>query len=110
MVSAKKRIVLARPIFKHRRPAELAAPDDDGFIEQAALLEVEQERRRGAVGLVAPVDEPVQQPFARAGAVGIPSPVKQLHEPHPAFDEPARQQAVVGEGGLARFGAVEGVD
>ncbi len=36
----------------------------------------------------------------------VPGLVKQLDEAHAALDQPARQQAVVGERRLARLGAV----
>ena len=37
----------------HRRAAELAAPDDERVVEQAALLQVLDERRAGLVGVAA---------------------------------------------------------
>jgi hypothetical protein len=39
-------------------------------------------------------------------AVVVPVGVIELHEPHAALDQPAGQQAVVGERRLARLGAV----
>ena len=37
----------------------------------------------------------------------VPVGVVELHEPHPALDQPPRQQAVIRERRLARLGAVE---
>ena len=42
-----------------------------------------------------------------AAAVVVPVVVVELHEPHAALDQPAGQQAVVGERRLARLGAVQ---
>ena len=35
----------------HRRAAELAAPDDERVVEQAALLEIADQRRAATVGV-----------------------------------------------------------
>ena len=40
------------------------------------------------------------------GAVEVPAPVEELHEAHALLDQPAGEQAVVGEARLARLGAV----
>jgi hypothetical protein len=37
-------------VLNHRRPAELAADDDERIFEQAALLEVFEQRRDGPIG------------------------------------------------------------
>ena len=89
------------PALHHRRAAELAAPDDERVVEQAALLEVLDQRRRGLVGVLAVLLEVVDQV-----AVLVPRLVEELHEPHAALDQPAGEQAVVGERRLARLGAV----
>ena len=85
----------------HRRPAELAAPDDQRVVEQPALLQVLDQRGAGLVGVLAVLLEVVDQV-----AVLVPGLVEDLHEPHAALDQPAGQQAVVGERRLARLGAV----
>ena len=41
-------VVAAVALFAHRRAAELAAPDDERLVEQAALLEVLRAGRRSA--------------------------------------------------------------
>ena len=85
----------------HRRAAELAAPDDQRLVEQAALLEVLDQGGAGLVGVVAVLLEVVDQV-----AVLVPGFVEELHEAHAPLDQPAGQQAVVGERRLARLGAV----
>ena len=50
----------------HRRAAELAAPDDQRVVEQAALLEVLDQRGAGLVGVLAVLLE-VLRPGCRAG-------------------------------------------
>ena len=94
----------------HRRAAEFAAPDHERGVEQAALLEIPHERGRGAIGLEAELGDFRRDVGADAGAVGVPAAVIELHEPHAALDQAARQQAVVGERHLARLRAVQRVD
>ena len=83
--------------------AELAAPDHERVVEQAALLEILHQRGGGLVGLAALV--------ANAGgetAVVVPALVVELDEADAAFGQAARQQAVGGEcAGGAAVGAVE---
>ena len=79
----------------HRRAAELAAPDDQRVVEQAALLQVADQRRRGPVDLAADLS---RSPSGLAGvAVVVPVGVVELDEAHAALDQPAGQQAVVRE-------------
>jgi hypothetical protein len=67
-------------------PAELAAPDDQRLVEQAAPLEVRDEGGGGLVGVLALVAELLGQ-----FAVLVPAPVQHLHDPHAALDETAGQ-------------------
>ena len=46
-------VVAAVPFLGHRRAAELAAPDDQRLVEQAALLEVREQAGDRPVGLAA---------------------------------------------------------
>ena len=83
-------------------PAELAAPDDQGLVEQAALLEVPDQRRRGLIGITALAGD-------LGGQVGVlvPAAMEELDEPHAALGQPARQQAVRGiRPGPSHVGAV----
>src|SRR5437868_5762362 len=87
----------------HRRSAKLAAPDDQGAVEQAALLQIAQERRRrliaaGAELSVVALQVAMGVPLAAAAAVN-------LHEAHAAFHQPAGQQTAVAE-----FGALLAVE
>ena len=93
------------PNFTHRRPAELTAPDNEGIFQQAALLQVFDERGRRPIHFPAHVG----QTFAKILAgytVVIPIGVIELHEANAALHQAAREQAIVGEGDLAGFGAV----
>ena len=85
----------------HRRPAELAAPDHQRVVEQAALLQVLDQRRAGLVGVLAILLE-----IRHEVAVLVPRLVEQLDEPDAPLDQPAGEQAVVGERRLAWLGAV----
>ena len=51
VVAAQERRAAAR--FVHRRAAELAAPDDERFRQQSALLEIFDQRGDGGVHLLA---------------------------------------------------------
>ena len=73
---------------------------------QAALREVLQQGRHRLVCPLALPDKAGVEAFARRSAVGVPAPVEKLHEPDAALDEATGQEAVVGEGGRAWFGAV----
>ena len=57
--------VVAAPL-DHRRPAELAAPDDQRVVEHPALLEVLDQRGAGLVGVLAVLLEVVRR-GCRAG-------------------------------------------
>ena len=101
-------VVAAVAFLRHRRAAELAAPDDQGLVEQAAALQVlEQagdrlvhraaESWRGCLSMSA-----VGVPLAAGAAV-------ELDEPHAALDQAAGQQAVPADGlGRRIVQAVEG--
>ena len=87
----------------HRRAAELAAPDHQRVVEQAALLQV-LDQRRATAWSVAP-----QLVFEVAGdvGVGVPALVVDVDEPDAALDQPPGQQAGAGERRLVRLGAVQ---
>ena len=92
-----------------RLPAELAAPDDQRLVEQAALLQVLEQagdRLVGVAGVLGVVLDDV--------AVGVPVVVVvgaagvELDEAHAALDQPAGQQALAAEVvGLLLVDAVE---
>ena len=92
----------AAAVFGGGLAAEFAAPDDERFIEQAALLEVFQQGGDwlvGRAGMVRVIGDEV--------AVGVPVVVAvsaagvELHEAHAALHEPAGEQAARAE--VARF-------
>ena len=84
-------------ISHHRGAAEFAAPDHQRVVQQAALLQVLDQRRGGLVGDVAVLLE-----LAIEVGVVVPTGVVQHDEAHAALHHAARQQAVGGElaGGL----------
>ena len=61
----------SRPVavLVHRRPPELAAPDDERVVEQAALLEVAQQRGDRAIGLAAQARQLLDDVLAQRVAV-----------------------------------------
>ena len=87
--------------LNHRGPAEFAAPDDQRVFEHAALLQVLNEPGACLVGVLA-----VHPQVLHELVVLVPGLVVELHEPDAALDEPAGEDAVVGEGGLAGIGAI----
>ena len=70
------------------RAAELAAPDDQRVVEQAALLEVGDQGVAGLVDVLA-----LGGQVAGEVAVLVPAAVEDLHEPDVALGQPAGQQA-----------------
>ena len=94
-----------------RRAAELAAPDDERRVEQPALLQVRQQRADRLIDLAGrAAARRTTMSVPMPSAVRVPAAVIELDEAHAALDEPAREQAVVGERHLARLGAVHLVD
>src|SRR5215472_18864081 len=71
----------------HRRAAELATPDDQGILQEPALLEVLDQRRAGLVRFAA-VDADVPYEVT----VLVPGFVINLHETNAALHQPPRQQ------------------
>ncbi len=92
--------------FVHRRAAELAAPDHQGFVQQPTPLQVREQRRDRPVDLLALLGQVLDDVVAGAGAVAVPAPVVELDVAHAALDQAAGQQAVVGERRRPRLGAV----
>ena len=74
----------------HRRAAEFRARHDDGLVEQAARLQVLDERGKGLVGVAAGLamqfDVEVVIPWVALGVVD-------LHHAHAVLDEARRGQA-----------------
>ena len=87
--------------LNHRRATELTAPDDDGVLEESALLQITHQSGTGLVGLPALFGESL-----REAAVVIPGLVEELNEANPTLDQAAGEDAVIGEGGLSGFGTV----
>jgi hypothetical protein len=94
----------------HRRAAELAGPNHQRVVQHPPLLQVGQQRGHRPVHVVALARQGGHDVVALAGAVDVPAPVEELHEPHAALDEPPGEQAVVGERRPPRLGAVQLVD
>src|SRR5262249_7656737 len=83
------------PLHEHRA-AELAAPQDDGVVEEAAPLQVLHQRGRRLVR-VATLDFQLRAQVA----VLVPAGVHELDEAHAALQQPAGQEAVAGGRPLA---------
>src|SRR5207249_4014898 len=85
-------VIAADAALAHRRAAELAAPDDQRAVQQAARLQVAEQPGDGpitlaAVAAVVALHVAVRIPLAARAAV-------ELHETHAALHQPPRQQAV----------------
>ena len=106
IVVAPEDLALGRAALAERRAAEFAAPDDERVLEQAAFLEVVDERHHRFVGRGHLGRQSVADVFLRAGAMEVPAPVEEVDEAYALLDEPTGEQAVVREAGLARLGAV----
>ena len=80
-------VLLREAPLRIDRAAELAAPDDQRLVEQAARLQVLYQAVAGLVDVAALVGQ-------AAGDVGVRVPVVvvDLHEPHAALDHPPGQQ------------------
>src|SRR5262249_40231272 len=74
------------------RAAELAAPDDERIVEQAALLEVADESGGGLVDVAA-----LAADLGGQIAVLVPAAMEELHEADAALDHAAGEKAVAGE-------------
>ena len=104
------RVVVAAgaPFLHDRQPAELAVPDHQRRVEQAALLQIGQQAADRLS--VSPANWRVV-----LGDVGVavPAPLVlhaaavDLHEPHAALDQPPGDQALLGE--VRALGIVEAV-
>ena len=92
---------VVRAALDHRRAAELAAPQHQRVVQQAALLEIPDQRRARLVRILAVLLQAVDQV-----AVLVPGLVEQLDEAHAALHQAPGEDAVVGERGLARFRSV----
>ena len=110
VIAAVERGFFTAPVFAHRGAAELAAPDNEGFVKQAFLAQVSDEGGHGLVDFLAAFEETAFKGFELVAAVRIPPAVEKLDKPDAAFNEAASQKAVVGKGRLARLGAVHLMD
>ena len=75
-----------------RGAAELSAPDDERFVEHAALLEILDERSRGLVDVAGHLGELILY-----AAVVIPVAVVELDEADAFLGEPSGEQGIAGE-------------
>src|SRR5690606_34149923 len=82
----------------HGRAAEFAAPEDEGVLEEAALLQVLDEGGGRLVDELADAAHAIVEV-----AVVVPTAVIQLDETHAAFREPAGEQTVGREGTVSRL-------
>src|SRR5688572_5785266 len=85
-------IVLLDLALAVNRAAEFAAPDHQGVIEHAALLQIHYQCGAGLVGVFALFPDAFRQ-----GVVLVPTAMIKLDESHAALSHAARQQTIVGE-------------
>ncbi len=74
VVSAHIFHLLAIPVFPHRRPAELSAPDDEGVLEHATLFQIGKQRRSRLIDLAATIGEAEIQTLPSRQPRGNPIP------------------------------------
>src|SRR5262245_31357971 len=85
-------VMVAAVALSHRSPPELAAPEDEGLVEHAALLQILHQSRRCAVDLVR-----LHHDVGTDPAVMVPVTVIELNEALAPLREPAGQKTVGGE-------------
>ena len=79
----------------HRGAAKFAAPDEERFIEQSALLEIEDEGGAGLVGVLRVLFHSVGEV-----AVLVPGLMEELDEADAPFDEAPGEQTIARVSGL----------
>ena len=82
--------------FGRRRAAELAAPEHQRVVEQAARFQIGQQAGDRLVDLGGVLRVPLLQ-VAVLVPLDLAVAVRDLHEPHAALDEPPGQQALPAE-------------
>ena len=85
-------VVVAAGALCHRRAAELTAPDDESFVEHAALLEVLDQRGGSLIDVPGRLHDSVLDV-----AVVIPAAVIEVNKAYAPFRQAAGEQAVGGE-------------
>ena len=93
-------------VFAHGCAPEFTAPDHQRVVKQAAGFQVFHQGRLPLVHVAADLLKIALQILTRP-AVAVPVGVVKLHEPHAAFDEPAREKTVSRKRRLARFDAIQ---
>ena len=95
--------------MKHGHAAKFRAPDDEGVLEQTALLEVAHEGGSGLVEdgrmLVVLFFQLVMAVPVEFAAAGVGS-IEELHESHSVFDQSPGEDAVPGKSDLDRIRGV----
>src|ERR1051326_2688531 len=79
------------PAFAHGRPSEFATPNHQRVIQQAAALQVADQRGCGLIDFLADLIE-------RLADIGVMIPVGviKLHKPDTALDQTRRQETIIG--------------
>ena len=94
-------MVAALALFAHRHAAELAAPDHQRVVPQAASLQIGEQRGDGAVGAAAHLGVIAQHVVVSVPAVRV-ARVK-LHEPDAPLQQTPREQTARAELGRLRI-------
>src|SRR5262245_9629326 len=96
-------VLLGESTLRVDGPSELAAPDDEGFVEQPPVFQILHETIARLIDIAALIGQP-----AGDVAVRVPVVVIDLDEANAALDHPASHENRVGEGaGLLRLLAIE---
>src|SRR5258705_10812120 len=76
MISSFKRHLLSFPVFLHGRTAKFTAPDNQCFIQQTALLQVEYQSRDTFISLPAFIYKTNINCKSRISSMSVPAPIK----------------------------------
>ena len=85
----------------HRSATELGIPNNEGIFKKTAFLEISDKGRDRLIDLFGLLRKVIEN-----AAVVIPPLVEELDKTSAAFDKAAGEEAIVGETGFARLGAI----
>src|SRR5690554_3044472 len=94
----------------HWRSSELPSPYHQGVFQQAPLFQVLEKGGHGLIYGFTGSPHPLSHTISSAYAMGIPTVIIELDKPHPFFDQPSRQETIVGKRGRSRFRSVHLMD
>src|SRR5438876_688438 len=95
-------VVAAITALAHRGAAKFAGPNEQGILEHIALFEIGDQCHARAIYFLR-----LERDAFLYAAVVVPILVVKLDEANAALSQAARQQAVRGEGAVARLAAIK---